>query len=50
MDQFAIDGMAWWNALDEKTRRYWMDMANSASPADAYRAYLAYQREVRGQG
>jgi hypothetical protein len=33
-------GMEWWNALEEKSRSYWLMMAASAVPADARHAYL----------
>ena len=32
-------GMAWWNRLSEAERAYWLRVANSARPVDAYRAY-----------
>lgn len=32
-------GMAWWNRLTKSQRRYWLDVAGSARPVDAYRAY-----------
>lgn len=33
------DGMAWWNDQDERTRAYWLSVADSARPVDAWRAY-----------
>jgi hypothetical protein len=39
------DGIAWWNALSASVRRYWLNQANSARPADAYAEYLR-QREA----
>jgi hypothetical protein len=33
------DGIAWWNALSASVRRYWLNQANSARPADAYAEY-----------
>ncbi|WP_019570289.1 hypothetical protein [Thioalkalivibrio sp. ALE11] len=29
-------GIAWWNGLTRQQRRYWLDRAASASPADAW--------------
>jgi hypothetical protein len=34
-------GMAWWNGLTPTRRRYWLDVAGSARPADAWRAFQA---------
>jgi len=34
-------GMAWWNALDDADRRFWMLASTSASPADAW-AYFKH--------
>jgi hypothetical protein len=35
-----IIGMAWWNALDERERRFWMREAGDTGRAvDAWRAY-----------
>ncbi len=31
-------GIAWWNGLTPTRRRYWLDVAGSARPADAWRA------------
>lgn len=36
-----LAGMDWWNQLTEMMRLHWLNMAGSAVPADAYRAYLA---------
>jgi hypothetical protein len=36
----AVKGIAWWNRLTEKNRYYWMVVAGSAVPADAWRAYV----------
>lgn len=33
-------GMDWWNGLAEQQRAYWLMMAASARPADAYHAFL----------
>lgn len=32
-------GIAWWNGLTPTRRRYWLDVAGSAAPADAWRAF-----------
>lgn len=32
-------GIAWWNRLSEAQRAYWLRVAGSARPVDAYRAY-----------
>jgi len=32
-------GMDWWNALPELQRKFWLDVADSARPADAWTAY-----------
>lgn len=34
-------GIDWWNALPEDARRFWLRVAMSAVPADAWRAYKA---------
>lgn len=47
MDKFAIAGIEWWNSVSESTRRYWLEVAKSSSPADAYRAYLVQGQEER---
>ena len=33
-------GMAWWNAMSQDERSYWLDMTGSARPSDAYDASL----------
>lgn len=43
----ARAGIKWWNALTEEMRGHWLRVADSAVPADAYRAYL---ESSRGQG
>ena len=41
-----LTGMAWWNALTEKERRYWMRLAGDTGRAvDAWRAYKAQLSE-----
>ena len=32
-------GIAWFNRLTRAERRYWLDVAGSARPVDAFRAY-----------
>lgn len=32
-------GMDWWNALNELEREFWLRVAISARPADAWAAY-----------
>lgn len=32
-------GMAWWNGLTPTRRRYWLEVAGSARPADAFEAW-----------
>lgn len=36
MTHDEIDGMAWWNALDQEDRRFWMAAACSSVPAEAW--------------
>jgi hypothetical protein len=36
-----VRGMEWFNALTEAERREWLQRADSAVPADAWRAYKA---------
>jgi hypothetical protein len=33
-------GMRWWNGLSEHERKRWLEAANSARPADAWKEYL----------
>jgi hypothetical protein len=35
----ARAGITWWNNLSRAERRYWLEAANSAVPADAWQAY-----------
>lgn len=43
-----IRGMKWWNSQPESERRYWLNVAKSARPVDAWRAYKAAQsRPIR---
>lgn len=32
-------GMNWWNNATRSERRYWLDIAKSARPADAWQAF-----------
>lgn len=32
-------GMTWWNAMTENERARWLEVADSARPADAYHAF-----------
>ena len=34
-----VAGMAWWNSQTELVREFWLRVANSARPADAWTAY-----------
>lgn len=38
-DQADHVGMTWWNRLTERERRHWLDVAGSARPSDAFRAF-----------
>ena len=35
----ALVGMAWFNGLSPSERAYWLEVAGSAAPADAWRAF-----------
>ena len=35
----ALVGMAWFNGLSRSERAYWLEVAGSAAPADAWRAF-----------
>lgn len=35
----ARAGIAWWNCLSRAERRYWLERADSAVPADAWEVY-----------
>ncbi|MGH8226694.1 MAG: hypothetical protein ACREU3_02125 [Steroidobacteraceae bacterium] len=37
----AEAGIAWWNRLTPARRTYWLEVAGSAVPADAWRAFQA---------
>lgn len=42
--EYAEDGMAWWNALDDEGRKYWMCMAGDTGRAiDAWRAFQPFE-------
>lgn len=38
-------GMDWWNALSEQDRGFWLALAGSATPADAWRQYKTEQEK-----
>jgi len=38
-DDDDAEGVAWWNRLDERDRRVWLDYAQSDRPVDAWRAF-----------
>lgn len=43
IEQVKVDshkGVAWWYALTDEQRSYWLKIANSDNPADAFNAYL----------
>jgi hypothetical protein len=48
IDADAELGMTWWNGLSERERAEWLRIADSAAPADAWRAYKA-AKEVPAQ-
>jgi len=35
----ALEGIVWWNSLSEVDRAFWLRMAFSAVPADAWALY-----------
>jgi hypothetical protein len=35
----ALVGIAWFNGLSHSERAYWLEVAESATPADAWRAF-----------
>ena len=37
----ALVGVAWFNGLSRAERAYWLELAGSARPADAWRAFQA---------
>lgn len=41
------EGMDWWNRLSRLERAYWLGVANSASAADAWRAFKQAGRPTR---
>lgn len=41
------NGMTWWNSLTEVARSYWLSVAGSAVPADAWAAYKLAQSQGR---
>jgi len=40
-------GMFWWNNITEVQRAYWLSVAGSAVPADAWAAYKIAQSQGR---
>ena len=43
IEQDTVDprlGAAWWHALSEEQQSYWLKIANSSDPFDAYHAFL----------
>lgn len=38
----VVKGMTWWNGLTDDQRSYWLTVAGTGVPADAYAAYLAH--------
>lgn len=42
-------GMAWFNQLTESQRRYWLNRADSARPADAWDRFLLEEAHVAAQ-
>ena len=43
-------GMTWWNAMAEAERGYWLGVADSARPADAYHAFLLAEAHADAEG
>ncbi|MDO5693663.1 MAG: hypothetical protein Q4G70_14515 [Pseudomonadota bacterium] len=41
-------GMEWWNAASELQREFWLRVASSARPADAWAAYKFAMLEREG--
>lgn len=41
----ALRGSVWWNAISPTVRRHWLEVADSAVPADAWVAYKRQQLE-----
>ena len=37
----ALRGSLWWNSMSPTERRHWLEVADSAVPADAWRAFQA---------
>jgi len=42
-------GIRWWNSLTREDRRDWLAIANSATPADAYRLRCQLMRGIHGR-
>lgn len=43
----ALRGMEWWNGLTRAERSRWLQIADSATPADAWQAFKASRKGVR---
>jgi len=45
-------GVTWWNSMTEQTRAYWLAIAASAVPADAWHAFRRSQayEDAQAQG
>jgi hypothetical protein len=46
IEQDKVDpclGVAWWHALGEEQHSYWLKIADSSDPADAYHTFLLAQ-------
>jgi hypothetical protein len=43
-------GVAWWNSCDEAVRRYWLELAKSSRPVDAWRKYKQVRKVQRDLG
>ena len=43
-DLDAMQGIAWFNSLTPTKRRYWLNVASSAVPADAWAVYKRDRR------
>lgn len=43
-------GIDWWNGLSEERRAHWLQVAGSAVPADAWRAFLESETALAVDG
>lgn len=39
MSDSSEEAIKWWNGMHERERRYWLEVANSPRPIDAWYAY-----------